>query len=223
MTAVPSADAPTPAFLVVLDVDSTLIENEAIELLAEEAGTVDHVARVTERAMRGELDFSASLIERVATLEGLTVGVFDRVAPRIVVTTGVAELVAGVHTAGGAVCVVSGGFHELLDPLASRLGLDDWKANRLATDEGALTGRVDGPIVDAEAKAVALRGWASRWGIPLERTVAIGDGANDLRMMAAAGLGVAFDAKPAVRAAADVVLRDRDLSAVLPLLGLPRA
>jgi phosphoserine phosphatase len=207
---------------VVLDVDSTLIENEAIELLAAEAGTLEHVARVTERAMRGELDFAASLVERVASLRGLDGAVFDAVAPRIVVTTGVPALVDGVHAAGGVVCVVSGGFHELLDPLAARLGLDDWKANRLVVRDSALTGEVDGPIVDAEAKAEALRGWAAEWGIPLERTVAIGDGANDLRMMAAAGLGVAFDAKPAVRAAADVVLRDRDLSSVLPLLGLPR-
>jgi phosphoserine phosphatase len=207
---------------VVLDVDSTLIENEAIELLADEAGTGEHVARVTERAMRGELDFAASLVERVATLRGLSDGVFDVVGPRIVVTQGVPELIAGVHGAGGAICVVSGGFHELLDPLAARLGLDAWKANRLEVADGVLTGRVDGPIIDAEAKAVALREWASEFGVPLAHTVAIGDGANDLRMMAAAALGVAFDAKPAVRAAADVVLRDRDLAAVLPLLGLPR-
>jgi phosphoserine phosphatase len=211
-----------PRFLVVLDVDSTLIENEAIELLAAEAGTLEHVARVTERAMRGELDFAASLVERVATLGGLDSAVFDAVAPHIVVTTGVPELIQGVHAAGGAVCGVSGGFHELLDPLAERLGLDRWKANRLVVTNSALTGEVDGPIIDAEAKATALREWATEWRIPLERTVAIGDGANDLRMMAAAGLGVAFDAKPAVRAAADVVLRDRDLSSVLPLLGLPR-
>jgi phosphoserine phosphatase len=127
-----------------------------------------------------------------------------------------------VHGAGGAICVVSGGFHELLDPLAARLGLDAWKANRLEVADGVLTGRVDGPIIHAEAKAVALREWAAEFGVPLAHTVAIGDGANDLRMMAAAALGVAFDAKPAVRAAADVVLRDRDLAAVLPLLGLPR-
>ncbi|RWZ51776.1 phosphoserine phosphatase SerB [Labedella phragmitis] len=211
-----------PRFLVVLDVDSTLIENEAIELLAAEAGTLEHVARVTERAMRGELDFSASLVERVATLRGLDSAVFDAVAPRIVVTTGVPELIDGVHGAGGVVCVVSGGFHELLDPLATRLGLDGWRANRLMVTDSILTGEVDGPIIDAEAKAETLREWAADWDIPLERTVAIGDGANDLRMMSAAGLGVAFDAKPAVRAAADVVLRERDLTSVLPLLGLPR-
>lgn len=213
---------PAPRFLVVLDVDSTLIENEAIELLAAEAGTLEHVARVTERAMRGELDFTASLVERVATLRGLPVSVFESVASRIVVTVGVVDLVAGVHAAGGAVCVVSGGFHELLDPLAARLGLDAWRANRLAVADGALTGEVAGTIIDAEAKATAVREWAEGWGIPLSRTVAIGDGANDLGMMAVAGLGVAFDAKPAVRAGADLVVRDRDLSVVLPLLGLPR-
>jgi phosphoserine phosphatase len=216
------AGSTAPRFLVVLDVDSTLIENEAIELLAAEAGVLDHVARVTERAMRGELDFAESLRERVSLLAGLPVAVIDTVRPRIVVTPGVDALIAGVHAAGGAVCVVSGGFHELLDPLADALGLDDWHANRLAVRDGVLTGTVDGDIVDAHAKAVRLRAWADRWGIPLSRTVAIGDGANDLEMMAAAGLGVAFDAKPAVRAGADVVAPDRDLSAVLPLLGLPR-
>jgi phosphoserine phosphatase len=217
-----SIGSTAPRFLVVLDVDSTLIENEAIELLAAEAGVLDHVARVTERAMRGELDFAESLRERVSLLAGLPVTVFDEVRSRIVVTPGVDALVAGVHAADGAVCVVSGGFHELLDPLADALGLDDWHANRLAVRDGVLTGTVDGDIVDARAKAVRLRAWADRWDIPLPRTVAIGDGANDLEMMAAAGLGVAFDAKPAVRARADVVVPDRDLSAVLPLLGLRR-
>jgi phosphoserine phosphatase len=217
-----SIGSTAPRFLVVLDVDSTLIENEAIELLAAEAGVLDHVARVTERAMRGELDFAESLRERVSLLAGLPVTVFDEVRSRIVVTPGVDALVAGVHAADGAVCVVSGGFHELLDPLADALGLDDWHANRLAVRDGVLTGTVDGDIVDARAKAVRLRAWADRWDIPLPRTVAIGDGANDLEMMSAAGLGVAFDAKPAVRARADVVVPDRDLSAVLPLLGLRR-
>lgn len=218
-----SVDVRAARFLVVLDVDSTLIENEAIELLAAEAGTLDHVARVTERAMRGELDFAESLRERVATLAGLPLSVFDTVRPRIVVTPGVPELIEGVHAAGGAICVVSGGFHELLDPLARELGLDDWHANRLEHRDGALTGAVDGDIVDARTKSTSLREWADRWDVPLTRTVAIGDGANDLEMMEAAGLGVAFDAKPAVRARADVVLPDRDLAAVLPLLGLSRA
>lgn len=217
-----TVDGAEPRFLVVLDVDSTLIENEAIELLAAEAGTLEHVARVTERAMRGELDFADSLRERVATLAGLPVSAFDVARTRIVLTQGVRDLVSGVHAAGGAICVVSGGFHELLDPVATDLGLDDWRANRLGVRDGALTGLVDGGIVDAAAKATSLQTWADRWGVPLSRTVAIGDGANDLEMMRAAALGVAFDAKPAVRARADVVMPDRDLSAVLPLLGLPR-
>ncbi|RUR00656.1 phosphoserine phosphatase SerB [Labedella endophytica] len=218
-----SSDTPERAdFLVVLDVDSTLIENEAIELLAAEAGVLEHVAQVTERAMRGELDFAASLRERVATLAGLPDSVFDTVRPRLVVTDGVPALVEGVHAAGGVICVVSGGFHELLDPLAEELGLDDWRANRLEIHGGSLTGEVEGSIVDAATKAACLRSWAGRWGVLLDRTIAIGDGANDLDMMAAAGLGIAFDAKPAVRERADVVLLDRDLSLVLPILGLPR-
>lgn len=218
----PISPAPrVPArFLVVLDADSTLIENEVIELLAAEAGTLNVVARVTERAMRGELDFAESLRGRVATLAGLPDAVFATVSSRIRPTRGVHELIAGVHAAGGIVGVVSGGFHELLDPLAATLGLDVWRANRLEVQDGRLTGRVDGPIVDAEAKASALLEWAADAGVPVSRTVAIGDGANDLRMMAEAGLSVAFNAKPAVRAGADVVVGNIDLADVLPLLGL---
>ncbi|WP_437584857.1 phosphoserine phosphatase SerB [Paramicrobacterium sp. CJ85] len=207
-------------FLVVLDADSTLIQNEAIELLAEEAGTREQVAEVTERAMRGELDFAASLRERVATLRGVDVSVFPRVTKRMLPTEGVETLISGVQRAGGRVGVVSGGFHELLDPVAEALGVDVWRANRLAAEGGALTGAVDGDIVDAETKAQTLKEWAERFRVPVHRTIAIGDGANDLRMMAVAGLSVAFNAKPAVRAAADVALQRTDLSDVLPLLGL---
>ncbi|MDM4763138.1 phosphoserine phosphatase SerB [Galbitalea sp. SE-J8] len=211
-----------PAFLVVLDVDSTLIENEVIELIADAAGTREEVAAVTARAMNGELDFAASLRERVATLAGLDAAVLADVRERVTVTRGVPELVAGVHAAGGRVAVVSGGFHEILDPLAERLGLDAWRANRLEVADGRLTGRVDGPIVDAKAKADALRAWAADAGIPSLGTIAIGDGANDLVMMAEAGLSVGFDAKAPVRQRADVLLDERDLSLVLPLLGLGR-
>jgi phosphoserine phosphatase len=207
------------AFLVVLDVDSTLIEDEVIELIAERAGVRAQVAEVTERAMRGELDFARSLRERVATLRGLPVSVLDEVRAQVTVTNGVPELVAGVHAAGGAIAAVSGGFHEVLDPIARSLGLDRWSANRLAVEDGVLAGTVDGPIVDAAGKAAALRSWAAELGVPLPRTVAIGDGANDLEMMAIAGLSVAFDAKPTVRAAADLALPVRDLSAVLALVG----
>jgi phosphoserine phosphatase len=207
-------------FLVVLDVDSTLIEDEVIELLAEEAGSLDAVADVTFRAMNGELDFAASLRERVATLAGLEAAAIDRVGSRVRVTRGVPELVAAVHEADGLIAVVSGGFHEVIDPLAARLGLDHWRANRLEVVEGRLTGSVIPPVVDAAAKAHALREWAAGAGIALSQTLAVGDGANDLPMMALCGLSVGFDAKAPVRDVADVLLDERDLSRLLPLMGL---
>lgn len=206
--------------LVVLDADSTLIREEAIELLAEEAGSLAHVAAVTERAMRGELDFAASLRERVATLRGVDVSVLPRVRERMTPTPGIEALIAGVHAAGGRVGVVSGGFHELLDPLAERLGLDFCRANRLVVADGRFTGEVDGPVIDADAKATALVEWAADAGIPLSRTIAVGDGANDLRMLGRAALGVAFCAKPIVRAQADLAIDSPDLSPVLALAGL---
>ncbi|WP_419818971.1 phosphoserine phosphatase SerB [Glaciibacter flavus] len=208
--------------LVVLDADSTLIQDEVIELLADAAGSRALVTEVTERAMRGELDFAASLRERVATLAGLPESVFLEVGARIRPTAGVHELIAGVHAAGGVVGVVSGGFHELLDPLGASLGLDEWRANRLQTAGGVLTGRLSGPIVDEQAKADALLEWSEAHGVPASRTVAIGDGANDLAMMAAAGLSVAFNAKPIVRERANVTVDTPDLRQVLALLGLPR-
>ena len=207
-------------FLVVLDVDSTLIENEVIELLAEVAGTLPQVAEITLSAMNGELDFEQSLRSRVATLAGLPQSVFDEVAPRIVVTDGVPEMVAAVQSAGGRVAVVSGGFHEVLDPVAEHLGLDHWRANRLEVVDGVLTGGLVGPIIDAKAKADTLREWADDFGIPLSQTVAVGDGANDLEMMAITGLAVGFDAKAPVRDEAHVLIDVRDLSQLLPLLGL---
>ncbi|WP_022888194.1 phosphoserine phosphatase SerB [Agromyces italicus] len=206
--------------LVVLDADSTLIREEAIELLAEAAGSLEHVAAVTERAMRGELDFAESLRERVATLAGLDAAVLAAARERMTPTDGVQELIDGVHAAGGLVGVVSGGFHELLDPLAERLGLDFCRANRLELTDGRLTGRVDGPIVDAAAKARSLEEWAAAGGIPLARTVAVGDGANDLKMLDRAALGIAFCAKPVVRAQADLAIDRPDLGAVLAVLGL---
>jgi len=209
-----------PRFLIVLDVDSTLIEDEVIELLADAAGSRERVEDVTSRAMAGELDFAASLAERVATLEGLPESVFAEVRSRITPTRGVRELLDGVHAAGGLVGVVSGGFHETLDPLADDLGLDFRRANRLEVRDGRLTGRVSGPVIDAHAKAVALRAWAEEAQVGLAHTVAVGDGANDLEMMAVAGLSVAFNAKPRVRERADVVVGTNDLSQLLPLLGL---
>jgi phosphoserine phosphatase len=211
---------PAARFLVVLDADSTLIENEVIELLADAAGSLALVAEVTDRAMRGELDFAASLRERVATLAGLSTDVFAEVGTLIRPTAGVHDLIAGLHDAGSRIGVVSGGFHELLDPLAATLGLDHWRANRLEVENGRLTGGLVGPIIDASAKAAALIEWAGLDGIDLCGTVAVGDGANDLSMMRVAGLGVAFNAKPVVRRSADLVIESQDLSQVLPILGL---
>jgi phosphoserine phosphatase len=209
---------PSPRFLVVLDADSTLIRNEVIELIADEAGRGPEVAAATEAAMRGEVDFAASLRSRVQVLAGVPVGAFARVLRRIEPTPGVRDLIAAVHERHGVVGVVSGGFHEVLDTVAPDLGVDRWRANRLAVADGVLSGRVDGDIVDAEGKASALVEWAAELGIPLPRTIAIGDGANDLRMMTIAGLGVAFNAKPTVRAHADLVIGPVDLREVIPLL-----
>ncbi|WP_194408674.1 phosphoserine phosphatase SerB [Microbacterium cremeum] len=205
-------------FLVVLDADSTLIRNEVIELIADEAGRGAEVAAATEAAMRGEVDFATSLRSRVTKLEGVPVAAFERVLARIEPTPGVRELIAAVHRRGGVVGVVSGGFHEILDTVAPDLGVDVWRANRLAASSGVLTGAVDGAIVDAAGKAAALREWADRHGVAHSRTIAIGDGANDLVMMAAAGLGLAFNAKPAVRASADLIVGPVDLSEVIPML-----
>ncbi|WP_291040726.1 phosphoserine phosphatase SerB [Herbiconiux sp.] len=208
------------SILIVLDVDSTLIENEVIEMLGDLAGCHAEVAEITERAMRGELDFAQSLAARVRLLEGLPSSCFDEVRGAIRVTDGVPDMIAAVHAAGGAVAVVSGGFHEVLDPLAESLGLDHWRANRLGVADGRLTGTVSGPIIDPQSKADALTEWADARSIPLSRTVAVGDGANDLRMMEIAGLSVAFHARPLVRENADLVMDVRDLSQLLPLVGL---
>ncbi len=203
--------------LVVLDCDSTTIQDEVIELLAEAAGSLDEVAAVTERAMRGELDFAESLRDRVATLAGTPESVFAEAYERVRPTSGIRELIAAVHARGGKVGVVSGGFHEVLDPLAADLGIDLWRANRLDLVNGILSGRTVGPIIDASAKAAALVEWAAAEEIPLSATIAIGDGANDLEMMAIAGIGVAFNGKPIVRERADISIED-DLALAIPLL-----
>jgi phosphoserine phosphatase len=207
-------------FLVVLDVDSTLIEDEVIELLAAEAGSGEAVSAITSRAMNGEMDFEDSLRERVATLAGLPESVLEIVRSRVTVTRGVPAMIAAVQDAGGAVAVVSGGFHEVIDPIAENLGLDHWRANRLELADGMLTGGLIPPIVDAAAKADALREWAAAAGLPMSQTIAVGDGANDIPMMAICGLAVGFDAKAPVRDLANVLLDERDLSMLLPLMGL---
>jgi phosphoserine phosphatase len=199
-----------------MDVDSTLITQEVVELLAAHAGARDQVAEITERAMSGELDFAASLRARVATLAGLPVSVFAEVLDEVVVTPGAVELLAELDRRGWPVGLVSGGFVEVVAPLAERLGISRFHANALEVEHGALTGRVAGEVVDRAVKARTLRAYAADAGIPMDRTVAIGDGANDLDMLAVAGFGIAFNAKPVLCEQADAVVRDR-LDAVLDL------
>ena len=209
-----------PRMLVVFDVDSTLIEDEVIELLADFAGKRAEVEAVTTRAMNGELDFAASLRARVINLKGLKAEVIGDALARITVTKGAVELIAAIHQAGGKVAAVSGGFNQLLEPLAIELGLDYYRANNLEIIDDVLTGDVSGKIIDKPAKAEALIEWANELNIPISRTVAIGDGANDLDMMAVAGLSIGFRAKPRVRQAADIVMGTSDLSDAIGLLGL---
>jgi phosphoserine phosphatase len=208
--------------LVVMDVDSTLVQGEVIEMLAAEAGCAAEVARVTEEAMAGRLDFEESLRARVALLEGLPVTAVDRVRQAVRLTPGARTLVRTLKRLGYAVAVVSGGFTAVTDDLAAELGLDHSRANVLEVVDGRLTGRVLGAVVDRAAKAAALREFAAAEGLTLAQTVAIGDGANDLDMLAAAGLGIAFNAKPVVRDAADAALSVPFLDAVLFLLGITR-
>ena len=205
-------------FLVVFDVDSTLINEEAIELLAEHSGNREKVAEITERSMRGEIDFSTSLIERVATLQGLPEYVLEQTAKSLTPTIGASELIQEIHARGGKAAAVSGGFIQLLNGLKRELNLDYAQANTLGVDNGKLTGEVVGELVNREAKAKYLMLWAEENDIPLSRTFAIGDGANDLGMMAVAGVSVAFCAKPIVRESADVVIDERDLRQVIELL-----
>jgi phosphoserine phosphatase len=208
--------------LVVMDVDSTLIQDEVIELLAAHAGRAEEVAAVTERAMRGELDFAESLHERVRALAGLDAGVLDEVRAAVRLTPGAEVLCRVLRSLGFTLAVVSGGFIEVVAPLAESLGITHARANHLEVVDGRLTGRVLGPVVDRAAKAAALREFAAAEDLPMTRTVAIGDGANDLDMIAAAGLGIAFNAKPVVRAQADAALTAPYLDSVLHLLGITR-
>jgi phosphoserine phosphatase len=206
-------------FIVVCDVDSTLINNEVIDLLADAAGSGDEVAALTKRAMRGEIDFAEALAQRVATLRGTSVKVLDDVLGAVTLTNGVRQLVHAVHEAGGYIIAVSGGFSEILNPIATQLGLDAWAANGLEAIDGVFTGRTYGPLIDAAAKANFLTAYAKKKRIPLSSTIAVGDGANDLAMMNIAGLSVGFCAKPDVRQAAHVNIDVRDLALVAPYFG----
>lgn len=200
-----------------MDVDSTLITCEVIELLAGHAGSRDQVAAITDRAMHGEIDFATSLHERVATLAGLPARVLDDVQREIELSPGARELIAELTRRGWPVGLVSGGFAEVVEPLAASLGIVHTRANRLEVAAGRLTGKVAGAVVDRAAKEEALREFARAEGVDLADTVAIGDGANDLAMLAAAGFSVAYRAKPLVRAGADVAVDGR-LDAVLELI-----
>jgi phosphoserine phosphatase len=208
--------------LVVMDVDSTLVQGEVIEMLAERAGCLDDVARVTQAAMRGELDFEESLRERVALLEGLDADALDKVYDAIVLSPGARTLVRTLKRLGYRFAIVSGGFSQITDRIAADLGIDFAAANELEVVDGKLTGRIVGPVVDRAGKADALRRFAAEAGVSQAATVAIGDGANDLDMLAAAGLGVAFNAKPVVQRAADTAVNVPYLDAILYLLGISR-
>lgn len=208
--------------LVVMDVDSTLIQQEVIELLGAHAGKESEIREITERAMQGELDFEASLRARVALLKGLPASVLDEVRSQVSLTPGARTLVDTLQKLGHSVAVVSGGFTAVIEPLLKELNISHYRANTLEIEGGSLTGNLTGEIIDRAAKAQALRDFASSEGVLIEQTIAIGDGANDLDMIAAAGLGIAFNAKPAVKAAADSSLSAPYLDSVLYLLGITR-
>jgi phosphoserine phosphatase len=208
--------------LIIMDVDSTLISQEVIELLGAKAGVEEEIRGITERAMAGEIDFEASLRERVALLKGLPVSVIDEVRAEISLTPGAKTLVSTLQRLGHTVAVVSGGFINVIEPILATLKIEHYRGNTLESKDGFLTGGLMGPIIDRAAKATALRDFAAIEKINIEQTVAIGDGANDLDMIALAGLGIAFNAKPAVKAAADSAVSAPYLDSVLYLLGITR-
>lgn len=209
--------------LIVFDVDSTLIQGEVIEMLAARVGAEAAVAEVTEAAMRGELDFAESLHRRVETLAGLPVSVLDEVADQLELTPGARTTIRTLRRLGFHCGVVSGGFRQVIEPLAHELMLDFVAANELEIVDGKLTGRVLGSVIDRPGKAKALRDFAQQAGVPMEQTVAVGDGANDIDMLTAAGLGVAFNAKPALREVADASLSYPYLDTLLFVLGVTRS
>lgn len=209
-----------PYQLVAFDMDSTLIQAECIDEIAKEAGVGEEVAAVTEAAMRGEIDFAGSLTRRVALLKGLDVHVLESVYRRIQLMPGAEELFAALKQHNIKTAILSGGFVFFASRFSERLGVDVYHCNDLEAIDGKLTGQVRGPIVDAQGKADKLIALADEWGIPIQRTASVGDGANDLKVMAAAGLGIAFCAKPTVQQQADIAVNEKDLTQLIPILGL---
>ncbi|MDI3330893.1 MAG: phosphoserine phosphatase SerB [Micrococcus sp.] len=220
LAVVPADTVSAPRKMLVMDVDSTLIRQEVIELLAAHAGREAEVAAVTEAAMRGELDFAQSLHHRVKALTGLEVGVVEEVVAAVEPQHGAREVITAFREAGWEVCAVSGGFTQVLAPLADDLGLSRYRANDLQVEDGRLTGRVTGTVVDRAVKAQMLRAWSAEAGVSPAGVIAAGDGANDIDMLQAAGLAVAFCAKPALREHADVELDLPTLDVIRVLAGL---
>ena len=210
--------------LVVLDVDSTLTRDEGIDLLAESVSpkVAAEVSAITAATMRGEIDFAQSLTQRVRALAGVSRATIEQATARVRITDGAHTLVTTLHAHGHLVGAVSGGFHEMVDPLALELGLDMHRANRFEWEGDALTGGILGPLIDAAAKERTLLEWAQAHHIDLARTVAVGDGGNDVAMLRRAGVGIAFMAKPVAKDAADVIIDTPDLSRVLDTLGIGR-
>ena len=204
--------------LLVMDVDGTLIRQEGIDLLAQEAGAGEKVAEITAQAMNGELDFSASLEARVALLKGLEISAFQKILKQIEITPGAKTLITELHQRGYKVGLVSGGFHEVIDTIARSLGIDLVRANRLQVSDGRLTGKVLGEIITPVRKKETLLTWAKENHVPRSQTIAMGDGANDLPMIETAGIGIAFMAKPIVAERAPYRIQTRDLSLVLEIL-----
>ncbi|WP_303972935.1 phosphoserine phosphatase SerB [Streptococcus merionis] len=204
--------------LLVMDVDSTLVMEEAIDILGDLAGVGEQMAAITELAMQGDLDYEESLRERVALLKGLPETIFDTVVKQMTLTRGAKELIDELHARGYKIGLVSGGFHENIDPIAKELGIDYVKANRLEVRDGVLTGRTEGEVVTKATKVAMLQAWAAENKLELSETIAMGDGANDLPMIEAAGIGIAFNAKPIVRALAPYQINEYDLYQVITLL-----